>query len=271
MNGMGDIMEERKENIHMQINAIKIGCMDEDDVVDGSVIKIGVAGSGITNDHGGNEELYPVTDRLNMKEAGTYIGKWVKYFSNKIGVPLYATSHPECGAGSAQGFDEESLIQATKQEYDANGINYAGHLKIADRPENTPDADVQSWFTRKHGEHHSASFINITVGGGVSGEEKSNMENAKGGKTFDISADWIGSSISEGFEKTGCVEALVFQFKLAYAIAEGVRNNPDPFEIFNAKRLDTKDAETNYGIAQEAVEIAKREIALGNWKAASHH
>lgn len=271
MNGIGDNMEERKERLNMQINAVKIGCMDEDDVVGGSVVKIGSAGSGVTNDRGGNEELYPPEDRSNMKEAGKHLNKWVVDFSGKIGVPVYATSHPECGAGGAQGFSEEGLIDATKKTFHESGINYAGHLKIADRPDNTPEADIQSWFTRKNGEHHSASFINITVGGGVSGEEKDKLENEKGGKTFDISADWISSSMDDGFEKSDCVKSLVFQFKLAYAIAEGVRNNPEPFEIFNAKRMNAKDAERNNDVVSEAVEIAKREISMGNWKAASHH
>ncbi len=271
MNGFDKNMRERKEKLPFSTKAIKKGCIDEDDMVENAVVKIGVAASGVVKMDGGNEDLYPIADRGVMKEANTYIDKWITMFSGRMVVQSFISSHPGCGAGSAQGFSEKELINATKALSDEYDIRYVGHLEVSGEPEKLEKSDTLSWFTRNIDMPHEASFINVTVGGGINGKEKKHLTEEVNAKAFDVSADWVKYALDGGFDKNKAIQTIVFQFKLAYAIAEGVRNNRDPFKIFNAERLNAEDTAGNIRIVQEAIAIAKREIAEGSWKAVSHH
>lgn len=268
MNNFRDNMVERKEKL-MGIRAVKIGCMDEDDLVGEGVVKIGVAGTGAVKIDGGNQELYSNKERAGMAKAISQIFGWSLSFSKKIGVATYSSSHPECGAGGAQGFTEEGLIEETKHLSSEHGITYTGHLDVVTDESEVP-GDSISWFTRKSGPH-TASEINITVGGGITGKEKQSLEKEENNKAFDISADWVDYALKNGADRNEIIDNLVFQFKLAYAIAEGVRKSGNPFKVYNGGRLDASEVSVNEEVVQEAVRIADEQIGKGNWKAAAHH
>ncbi len=271
MNVFDKNMKDRKEGEPNAISAVKIGCMDENDRVGWDVIKIGIAGSGVTRTEGGDETLYPYIDRENISKASVYIFGWVKKFSKDHKVHSYASDHPECGAAGAQGFTEGETTDNTRMLSDENKVEYTGRLVISKAPVNTPNSTLLSWFNRERGEPHRAAKVIVTVGGGIKGEEKEKLENESGQGAFDISADWVKYALENGLDADVAIRVLVFQFRLAYAIAGGVRNNPEPFGIFDGKRLVAAETSENRVIAEEAITIAKQQIAQGNWKAASHH
>lgn len=260
---------EKKEAV--QITAVMEGCMDEDVKVGSGVIKIGLAGSGVTNESGGNEELYPIQYRKLMKKVSPYVDSWMKRFAKKNGVAAYTTSHPACGAGEAQGIKESDLIVATKQNAHENGIEYAGHLEISSEPKNLGDKNLEIWFTRKGGPH-TADFFILTTGGGITRSEKTTVEG--GHAAFDISADWVKDALDEGLARRDAVDILVFQLKLGYAIAHKIAHkigDVSVFKVFNGNRLDSESSRVNADVVNESVEIAKQEIEKGNWKKAFHH
>ena len=268
---MNDMGKENKEKEPRTITAIKVGCMDENDQVGGKVAKIAVAGSGVVDMQGGNEALYPKEDRENMAYVAPYIFAWSLAFAKKLGVEAYISDHLECGAGGAQGLTPEKLNKLTVALATKHQVKHTGQLPMAHIASKTPKANILSWFDRDPGQPHSAGGITVTIGGGVFGEEKERLEKESGTPSFDISADWFKSALDSGVKKEALVQYLVFQFRLAYAIAENVRNSSDPFNVFDAKRIDPSESNINAGVVMEAVAIAKKEISHGLWKAASHH
>lgn len=268
MNNFRGDMVERKEKI-TGIRVVKIGCMDEDDVVSGGVIKIGVAGSGVVKIGGGNQELYSDKEREGMQKITRQIYRWTLLFSQNNGVTANSSSHPECGAGGAQGFSEENLINETKNLSAESGINYTGHLEIVTNNQDIPRESL-SWFTRESGPH-TAGYINVTTGGGITGGERELLEKERNSKAFDISADWAEYALKSGIDRNEVVDNLVFQLRLAYAISEGVRTNSNPFRVFNGGRLKETEVSVNEEIVQEVFDIAKKQIDRGEWTAASHH
>ena len=268
---MKNMRKEHKEKEPQVITAARIGCMDEDDRVGPDIVKIGVAGSGVVEKRGGNESLYSIHNRENMELVTPYIFDWVRSFAKKLGVGTYVSDHLECGAGGAQGLTAEKLNKLTSELAVKNGVIHTGQLPMSHAPAKTSKGDLLSWFDRDPGQPHSAGRITISIGGGVSGEEKEYFEKKSGISSFDISADWCKYALDSRLSQAPVVQNLVFQFRLAYAIAENVRNSSDPFNVFDAKRIDPSESNINAGVVMEAVAIAKKEISHGLWKAASHH
>ena len=270
------VKENSKESEPNFIGVGLIACEDDHVKTGPHTLKFGVAGSGVVDEEGGGDtgkKIYPVEDRKLLKKAFSHIKAGLVKLTGSLGIPLLTCSHPGCGAGNAQGFTNESLIQETRKTADDN-VKYAGHISVSDEPELLEGVKAAACITRKEDDHtHTAEKVRLTIGGGITG-----IEQEEQGVAFDISADWVGFDDDSQYPEERLTEeekigVLVAQMKLAWMITPNIRSNEhNPFIIFNGERVkDSTVLEENQRIAQSAIDKSLVAIANGDWVAPTDH
>lgn len=226
----------------MGVEAALVGCMDEHQKIGDNTAKFGLVASGVTREKTGNQEVYPDGVREIVERARGPIIDSLKAIASRWNVKLGVTSHPGCGGGAAQAIGGEEILDVTKNMCRKIGVEYYGHVSIDDEPlELTGTRALSSMVRNESDHHHTATGVVVTIGGGITGQEKDELTTKHGGDFFDVSADWIHGVLDAGISEEDAYAILRQQVLIALAIADGVRENNSPVFIYNAGRIEDQN------------------------------
>lgn len=219
-----------------------IGCMDEAIVLGEKTVLFGIAGSGITNPRGGDENMFPVEDRIAFQQVMPIAADILKKQARRWGLELYTTWHPGCAAASKQGIEPGSVGRLTEEYSQVLGLSFAGGLPISEKPQVIRNTKILAGFRRPVEDHiHDARIIFASTGGGFNDAEKSRLENLYG-PALTISVDWVAAS-KRALSVSSTTAMLERQFAIGQAIAPAGVDTPIHF--FNAGRLGPDQADAN--------------------------
>lgn len=228
----------------------------EDDAIEAgsNTALIGVVASGEIKLGEGNQDVYPDEDREAMGRVMPVITKVMGDIASDLGISYGETSHPGCGGGNAQAIPADELAVRTKKSVELRGGTYYGHLVVSDRPQPLQEGEkvlAEACITRDESDHHhGASYVFITVGGGVTGDEKQALVE-RYGSGFQVSADFLKRAIASGTDRKDLAAILTRQDGIAKVIAPEVGVNEKHVVIFNAGRLLEEEAQANIALVRE--------------------
>lgn len=225
-----------------------IACMDDDAHIDG--VKFGFVASLATVVKTGNQELFPDSVRLVIDRNREKIFRALGKVAKKLNMPLGVSSHPGCGGAALQNIDgQDELNKLTKTQSEKAGVKYVGCLPVAYRPTQIiGEKGIFGYMAREESDHihGDASYVDITVGGGIDDESKLKRVKKRGGKqAFELSADWVSYALKDGMSKGDVGLILRTEINIAKAIINKAGNKFEGVEIYNAGLLGNDINETD--------------------------
>jgi hypothetical protein len=244
-------MKELREYEPSPISVGVLGCMDEALVLKSGSVLYGVGGAAVSTQTQGDMSLFTPEARHLTRTVRPAIYSSLSEISQSMGVPLAVVSHAGCGWAAGMGIRAGEIPYKTQQKVENSGVatKFAGHVERHHKPLNLDqEQGVAGCIIRPETEHlHSAKNIFLTVGGGVTQDEKNRLEITYNGPGFVVSVDYAAKAIEKGLKPKYMEDFLKLQIDVAYAIMNGAPLN---FVVFDGQRMALQNL-LNYELANE--------------------
>ncbi len=240
--GDGSFSGHEKREIPRPV--VLVACMDEALSYGPGVQVAGVAGSGITQLGGGNQEMFPDSKRALVERVRPKLFRSLDWAASQVGAGLEVTSHVGCGWARMQGISDRVLEKVTGQMVKAEGEKYLGHIPFADSPVDSGKPGVAAAILRSPSDHHhDAKSIVLTIGGFITQDEINELS-GEFGKPFIISADWLDYFARIGGDVREARDFIKLEIDVACGICQGL-SETNSLRIYEAGRLDFRVQSNN--------------------------
>lgn len=230
-------------------------CMDEANVVGPESLIAGLAGTLVTQEGGGNQNLFPDALRQTIAEVAPLYLQATEKVADTLGLNFVGTDHPGCGWDKAQAISPEDQPAMTRQLLNGVGIPYAGQLPVHSEPLPLDMQSVTAAITRPVEDHvHPADGTILTVGGFMSQAEKTAIMERAGitQGAFHISFDAFHQAVQDGVKPESLLATLTHEVGLTVKLSPAAH---DVIVAFDAQQLGVVETQENLQAVQTVLAL----------------